>query len=143
MSPYDMSGYGAFSELPKSSPSSTKVTVERGDTLSSIERENNNCYNWDCLKKEFKIPVTYSNSNRTNVAKAQQELRYPSHALNESDWENFSNGGRTPDYSRNNIKIGQQSLPPARTYPHAPTDPDKKIKIFNIKCEYKPSDILR
>jgi len=109
----------------------------------TIERENNNCYNWDCLKKEFKIPVTYPNSNRTNIAKAQQELRYPSHTLNESDWENFSNGGRTPDYSRNNIKIGQQSLPPARTYPHAPTDPDKKIKIFNIKCEYKPSDILR
>ena len=36
-----MSLYGAFSELPKSSSSSTKVIVERGDTLSSIAKENN------------------------------------------------------------------------------------------------------
>jgi hypothetical protein len=36
-----MSWYGAFSELPKSSSPSTKVTVERGDTLSSIAKENN------------------------------------------------------------------------------------------------------
>jgi len=36
-----MSWYGAFSESAKPSPSSTKVTVAKGDTLSSIAKENN------------------------------------------------------------------------------------------------------
>jgi len=36
-----MSLYGAFSESAKPSPSSTKVTVAKGDTLSSIAKENN------------------------------------------------------------------------------------------------------